>query len=456
MEIVLDSMLRVPKDRLGEQGIRDLRRMHTLRPRRRRASYGNPQPLLAYNTGLHYVAIPRRSDMARSILDRNSVSDRRSSGTPVELEWKASFREGQQSFVEDVTEGIIRTDMGGLGRAGCGFGKTVAGTAVIGQLGVTTLIGVHKKALLRQWRKEIKNFLGVEPGIVHGDTCDFEGRQVVIAMIQSLNQRDYPPELYLWPGLTVWDECHHISAPTFSAVVQRFPSRWRLGLTATPRRGDGFEDVFYWHIGGLLAEGRGKFLDCRVNMLDYQLSLDESLYCLRGQPHMSKLVTELSKVEARTDLHCRIMRRCAQRGRKVLALSDRVAHVEQVVDKMNIAFQFAQEPYRAGHYSAGSSKRAGKLQDEAADCDITVGTWPMASEGLDIPRKDTLVMLTPKADVEQASGRIRRLFKGKASPLIIDTRDSIGLCYGLAAKRLDFFRSSGLDKQPWPVKFISA
>ena len=34
-----------------------------------------------------------------------------------------------------------------------------------------------------------------------------------------------------------------------------FPSRYRLGVTATPRRADGLERVFFWHIGNIAAVG---------------------------------------------------------------------------------------------------------------------------------------------------------------------------------------------------------
>ena len=56
-------------------------------------------------------------------------------------------------------------------------------------------------------------------------------------------------------------------------------------------------------------------------------------------------------------------------------------------------------------------------------------TKQMASEGLDIPQLDTLVLATPMSDIEQARGRILRpLYSDgrlgeKKTPIILDIRD---------------------------------
>jgi len=46
------------------------------------------------------------------------------------------------------------------------------------------------------------------------------------------------------------------------------------------------------------------------------------------------------------------------------------------------------------------------------------------SEGLDIPRLDTLVMASPVTDIEQAVGRIRRAHDTKREPVVVDIVDS--------------------------------
>ena len=46
--------------------------------------------------------------------------------------------------------------------------------------------------------------------------------------------------------------------------------------------------------------------------------------------------------------------------------------------------------------------------NEAANMKVIFGTYPMASEGLDIPSLNTLLLVTPKSNVVQSVGRILR------------------------------------------------
>ena len=64
-----------------------------------------------------------------------------------------------------------------------------------------------------------------------------------------------------------------------------------------------------------------------------------------------------------------------------------------------------------------------------------VGTFSMAKEGLDIPSLDTLVLATPKGDVEQSVGRIQRPSETKKTPTVIDIVDSFSIFNQLRWKR---------------------
>ena len=65
-----------------------------------------------------------------------------------------------------------------------------------------------------------------------------------------------------------------------------------------------------------------------------------------------------------------------------------------------------------------------KQLEEASKAQILLGSYGMASEGLDIPTLNTLIMTTPRREVEQSVGRIIRK-KGKIQPLIIDIVDML-------------------------------
>ena len=59
----------------------------------------------------------------------------------------------------------------------------------------------------------------------------------------------------------------------------------------------------------------------------------------------------------------------------------------------------------------------------ALESPIILSTWSMAREGLDVSSLDTLVMATPKSDVEQAIGRIQRSKDTEKQLLVIDIFD---------------------------------
>ena len=89
-------------------------------------------------------------------------------------------------------------------------GKTVMGCKVTSEIGTTTLILAHKEFLVDQWRDRISTWLKMpqdEIGIVQQNRCDYHGKRIVVAMLQSIVERDYDPELYSWPGLLIADEC---------------------------------------------------------------------------------------------------------------------------------------------------------------------------------------------------------------------------------------------------------
>jgi len=71
---------------------------------------------------------------------------------------------------------------------------------------------------------------------------------------------------------------------------------------------------------------------------------------------------------------------------------------------------------------------------------IVIATYSMASEGLDIKTLTTLILATPKTDVEQAVGRIMRI--KHEQPLIIDIIDQHDIFKKQWAKRRIFYQKN--------------
>lgn len=459
-KIVLDSMLRIPFHLLGPGDLRLMKEELTLRlPDAGDFGFGKkgPRNMEVFRDELDHLAVPRNWPGVREFLayKADEFDDQRAFGDPIGLTFGADYRPGQEAFISGVLEGLREDRLGAIGQAGCGFGKTVCATSLIAQLDTTTLFVVHKEKLADQFVAACEQFLGYTPGRIQGGECDFEGKKICVGMIQSLHQKDYPDELYRHFGLVMVDECHRVAAPTFAAAIERFHSRYRIGLTATPRRGDKMEDVFHWHLGEVEAVGRGRFLDCSVYGVEWEPLLKPGQWQFRGKANLGKLITALSQEDARTDMIVRLILKAARAGRKILFLSDRCAHLDEIQARLRANFERAGETYTVGIFGAGATKKAERQREEALLCDIMGGTWSMASEGLDSPERDTVFFCTPKADVEQACGRIRRLLDGKKQPMVVDIIDKISFLGRLAKKRQRYYRGPGTDKSPWPVKIVS-
>lgn len=104
-------------------------------------------------------------------------------------------------------------------------------------IGLPFMVLVHRVELLRQWRDEIKEKLGIDATLIGaGEDRAGDGR-ATIAMVQTLAKRDEKYDT----GLLIADELHVMAAKTFYPVAMKINAKYRLGLSATPTRADGAE-----------------------------------------------------------------------------------------------------------------------------------------------------------------------------------------------------------------------
>ena len=225
----------------------------------------------------------------------------------------------------------------GILRGTTGFGKTNTALAIIQVMAVPAIVIVHKEFLFTQWIKRIERFLpDAKVGFCRGPKCEFEDKDIIIAMAQSLAREDseapdrYPEEFYRYPGLLVVDEVHRVGAPTWAPIPTLFPAKYRLGLTATPRRKDGADKVFWWHLGQIVFEAKTETPKPHVRVLNaetrgprvmHQQNAPRGLVMkLIAQNHERNQLVVSELVAA--------MRSPA--GRKVLVLSHFLDHLRQL------------------------------------------------------------------------------------------------------------------------------
>ena len=150
----------------------------------------------------------------------------------------------------DAAEAILAHDNGVL-CAATAFGKTVVGAWLIAARQVNTLVLVHRRQLMDQWRERLAAFLDLPPaaiGVIGGGRARPTGA-IDVAVIQSLNKKGVVADLVADYGQVIVDECHHLSAFSFEQVLRQVRARYVVGLTATPVRRDGHHPIITMQCG---------------------------------------------------------------------------------------------------------------------------------------------------------------------------------------------------------------
>jgi superfamily II DNA or RNA helicase len=117
-----------------------------------------------------------------------------------------------------------------------GAGKTLVAAMAIHQTGLWTLVVVPTLDLLQQWRAALASALSLttdDIGIFGGGEKEVKPITVITYDSAAL----YTHELKRF-GLIVYDECHHLPAPTYRLIAESAFTPFRLGLSATPERSD--------------------------------------------------------------------------------------------------------------------------------------------------------------------------------------------------------------------------
>jgi superfamily II DNA or RNA helicase len=139
-------------------------------------------------------------------------------------------------YQEDALTAWIASGSAGVVVLPPGAGKTFVAAMAIAETGLWTLAVVPTIDLLQQWRTAMSNALSLNEsdiGIFGGGEKDLKPITIITYDSAAL----YPRELSRF-GLLIFDECHHLPAPTYRLIAESAFTPLRLGLSATPERGD--------------------------------------------------------------------------------------------------------------------------------------------------------------------------------------------------------------------------
>jgi superfamily II DNA or RNA helicase len=305
-----------------------------------------------------------------------------------------------------------------------------------------TLIIVHKTFLLNQWKERIEQFTNASIGILQRDKIDYK-KDFVIGMLQSIAKDKYPEKYFKKFGLVIFDEAHHAPSQYFSKALPMISCKKTLALSATPERNDKMEKVLYWYFGDVIHKAEKKKNNkVIVQLIDYKLNnknFKEFKLGFTGDVNKPKTITNLTTIKERNLFIVQTIKDLFDNPeRNILILSDRVEHLNTLYELLNIHIKFQNKDEPDMGYYIGKLKQ--KELDKSATKRIILATYGMAAEALDIPQLNTLILSTPRSDVEQAVGRILRKQDYHLEPIIIDIVDSLKSCSNQSNHRKKLYR----------------
>ncbi|HEU6454669.1 MAG TPA: DEAD/DEAH box helicase [Roseateles sp.] len=321
---------------------------------------------------------------------------------------------------------MLRHDVGIL-CAPTAFGKTVTATALIARRGVNTLVLVHRTELLKQWQERLQAFLGMGKGIIGtigGGKSKPTGR-IDVAVMQSLFRQGEASEIVENYGQVIVDECHHLSAFSFEAIMKRVRAKYVLGLTATPIRRDGRQPFIFMQCGPLRhtaarPTGAPQSLDVVPRYLSAHIRLP-------ADAGIQDVFRHIACDTARTQAVADEVASAFGQGRKVLVLTERTDHLDAIgtmlAGRVSTLFTL--------HGRMSKKQRAALVGErDALPPDtprVPLSTGKLIGEGFDHAPLDTLVLAMPiswKGTLQQYAGRLHREHTDKTRVRVIDFVDS--------------------------------
>jgi superfamily II DNA or RNA helicase len=358
-----------------------------------------------------------------------TVQDQRESGARCTWKFHGELRPEQQTAVKEMAEHDI-----GVLCAPPGAGKTVMACALIARHRTSTLVLVHRSVLLDQWRESAMQFLGLkkkEIGIWKGAKPRLT-RRLDIAMLPSLSRADDYATAFLGYGLVIVDECHHVPAASFEALLKACPARRIVGLTATPYRKDRLEKLLHLQCGPirhtLVPADAGDKSDRVVMVRRSSIAFPPGA---SPQPAIHEVWDALVADGGRLRMIVADICECIGEGRAPLVLADRKAYLDRIEAAL-AAHPVAQSVARYRMESGVGKKERAAIRAqidehyENGTAFVLLATASLIGEGFDLPQLDTLILAMPlsfKGRRIQYAGRLHRDHDGKSSARIYDYLD---------------------------------
>ena len=470
--LIRANMLYIPMERLSTKAINHFKRIAAFynpefyaKQGMRLSTYEIPRIISCSEFMDDYLAIPRGCeddviDVLKHYNIEYVIEDKTRQGRQINVIFRGALREEQQKAMDCMLPHCI-----GTLSATTAFGKTVFAIAMIAKRQVNTLILVHRKSLLDQWKKQLEDFLEINEVVINDGKKRksrkqqspigtlYSGKDTIhgiidIALMQSCFEGNEVNSFVENYGMVIVDECHHVSSVSFEQVLRRVKAKYVYGLTATPIRKDGHQPIIFMQCGKIrfTADAQDQMNNqsfSRILIPRFttfrNISSDDKTY--------TQIVETISKDEARNRLIIDDVHKAIVEGRTPIVLTSLTSHVRELAEMI---LPYAKHVITLVGADSIKEKRIAmeRLRNiPPTDSLAIVATGKYIGEGFDYPRLDTLFLALPiswKGNIAQYAGRLHRNFEGKKEVRIYDYVDiRVPLCDTMYRKRLKGYASVG-------------
>lgn len=249
--------------------------------------------------------------------------------------------------------------------------------------------------------------------------------------------------------------CHNTSSKVFSNVLKKLCCKYTIGLSATPKRSDGCEYVFKWHLGDIvyssntLRQGLPPIIKLvKLKSDEYKEITTTNPMTGQNQIQFTSMLTELVQMQKRNKYILDTIINCVNEKRTVLLMSDRRTHLQLI-------YNMLQEQTVSFTYGLFLGQMKSKDLDKSMSCQVILATYSAFSEGVSKKDLNTLILITPKkyighlkntsknesGKMEQIVGRIFRKEHLEIHPMIIDLCDDFSVYKNQSSQRKAFYKS---------------
>lgn len=438
---------------------------------------GETTRMVFYEDLSNGILIPRNYPL--STYNSNfSIKDFTNEGEDINIRSSVIPRSDRQkeavNFFMNNNTGVLKLEPGS--------GKTVLSIDAISKIGKKAIVLVHKKSLRDQWIQEISTHTNLMPedvgSLSRKNYVEELKKPIIVTTVQGIcsflkNIPEFKKELdNANIGIAIFDEAHTTVGPEkFSMCSLALNCKRVYGLSATPHRNDGNDDIIKYHLGetSYFQPSEDELLKPIVFMIYFPFgvySQHEKYLTWGGGFSTSRYYQQLHKSKPYIQKVCKMINRLYIKDRTVLALGVRINCLLTIAEQCEVCKSDTGIFIPTAFGNKKYKKTLEKLTDTS---DLTIAfnekkvvfsTYTAARDGNNRKSLDTLIMTVPTGNVDQAAGRVLRVLEGKKQPYVIDLIDTEGplVTHRPTGQRVHWFEKSALYRKElymqkgWEIK----